>query len=65
MQVGVIDCLQAFTLGKRVESVAKSLLHAVRGGGYDADISAVEPGTYARRFLRMARRVFPLEAKGK
>ena len=62
IQVGVIDMLQAFTLGKQAEGLLKSVEYAFSHGSASPDISAVEPAAYARRFIEFAHRILlPLE----
>jgi hypothetical protein len=60
LQLGVIDMLQTYDVGKRMEHTLKSLRYAVAHAqlGGDADISAVDPGRYAVRFMDMASRIF-------
>ena len=45
--LGIIDILQQYDLRKMGETVLKSVLHPATAAG----ISAVPPGTYARRFV--------------
>ena len=48
--VGVIDYLQRYDMRKRMERGIKSVMHV----SLDLDISAVDPDTYAKRFLAFA-----------
>ena len=48
--MGIIDYLQSFTLEKNLENKIKTLIHKE-----GAEISAVKPKRYARRFLKFMR----------
>ncbi len=62
LQVGVVDMLQYFDTSKRLENAYKSIryggLAAVGQEGVPADISAVDPNTYAVRFMQFSATVF-------
>lgn len=53
LYLGIIDILQDYNMGKKLEHAYKSLQ-------FDSlSISAVDPGFYSRRFLEFIQRVFP------
>ena len=70
VQVGVVDILQYFDTGKRMESAFKQFKYAglaavgvggaeaKAGGGNPANISAVDPNNYAVRFMGFAAGIF-------
>ena len=70
VQVGIVDILQYYDSGKRMETAFKQLKYAGlaavgvggaearAGGGNAANISAVDPNLYAVRFAEFSARVF-------
>jgi len=60
-KIGIIDILQRWNINKRMEQWAKMIFKC---HCHDwEDISAVEPGIYARRFITMLGKVFELDDK--
>ena len=55
--LGIIDLLQAWTLGKRLERWSKMVLMCRWGLSSRDGMSAVEPRRYAARFVAMLDRV--------
>jgi 1-phosphatidylinositol-4-phosphate 5-kinase len=53
LYLGIIDILQEYNVSKRVE-------HAVKSLKFDPlSISAVDPGTYSKRFINFLEKGFP------
>jgi 1-phosphatidylinositol-4-phosphate 5-kinase len=53
LYLGIIDILQEYNVSKRVE-------HAVKSLKFDPlSISAVDPSSYAKRFVKFLESVFP------
>lgn len=53
LYLGIIDILQQYDMGKRIE-------HAYKSFQYDStSISAVDPSLYSKRFQAFLRKVFP------
>lgn len=61
--LAIIDLLQAWDWSKRIEHWLKILLYCRCCGRNAIGMSAVEPGTYARRFVGMIRRVMEREGE--
>lgn len=59
VQIGVVDMLQAYDVGKKVEFTFKTLRHAVAHASLAAaDISSVDPVAYAARFNAFVGHIF-------
>lgn len=59
LQIGIVDVLQSYDVGKRVENTFKTLRHAVAHATLaSADISSVAPDAYASRFTNFVTQIF-------
>ena len=58
LQIGVIDMLQTYDTGKRLEKGLKMLRHA----DMHVDVSSINPQHYLTRFIMFMRRTFISEA---
>lgn len=66
VQIGIVDVLQAYDVGKKTEHIFKSLRHAVAHATLSGpDISSIEPQAYANRFVGFVGGIFvPLHGAG-
>jgi len=58
IQVGIIDMLQTYDVGKKMENTFKMLRHAIGHANLGADISSIPPEPYHARFMRFVERIF-------
>ena len=59
VQIGIVDVLQAYDVGKRVENAFKSMRYTIGSAKLGAaDISSVDPAAYATRFTAFVAQIF-------